>query len=37
MLIEQIDGGPAATHQMAGFLREAGFHAGALGFQATYA
>jgi hypothetical protein len=37
MLIEEIDGGPAAAHPVARFLAEAGFHAGALGFQATYA
>jgi len=36
MLIEEIDGGPAATHAMAPFLGEAGFAAGALGLQATY-
>jgi ATP-dependent Lhr-like helicase len=36
MLIEEIDGAPPATHPMAGWLVEAGFIAGALGFQATY-
>ena len=36
MLIEEIDGIPPATHAMAPFLTEAGFIAGALGFQATF-
>ncbi len=36
MLIEDIDGLPPATHAMAPWLIEAGFIAGALGFQATY-
>ena len=36
MLIEEIDGAPPATHPMAAWLIEAGFIAGALGFQATY-
>jgi ATP-dependent Lhr-like helicase len=36
MLIEEIDGLPPATHPMATWLVEAGFIAGALGFQATY-
>jgi ATP-dependent helicase Lhr and Lhr-like helicase len=36
MLIEEIDGMPPATHAMAPWLVEAGFIAGALGFQATY-
>jgi ATP-dependent helicase Lhr and Lhr-like helicase len=35
MLIEEIDGVPPAQHPLAPFLREAGFVAGALGFQAT--
>jgi hypothetical protein len=35
MLIEEIDGLPPATHAMAPWLVEAGFIAGALGFQAT--
>jgi ATP-dependent Lhr-like helicase len=35
MLIEEIDGVPAPTHAMAGYLKEAGFIAGALGMQAT--
>jgi ATP-dependent Lhr-like helicase len=37
MLIEEIDGTPATLHPMAAYLTEAGFIAGALGFQATYA
>jgi len=37
MLIEEIDGMPAARHSLAPYLAEAGFAAGALGFQATYA
>jgi ATP-dependent helicase Lhr and Lhr-like helicase len=36
MLIEEIDGMPPAAHPMAAWLIEAGFIAGALGFQATY-
>jgi ATP-dependent Lhr-like helicase len=36
MLIEEIDGGPAAFHPLAPYLAEAGFIAGALGFQATF-
>jgi ATP-dependent Lhr-like helicase len=36
MLIEEIDGMPPALHAMAAWLKEAGFVAGALGFQATY-
>jgi ATP-dependent Lhr-like helicase len=36
MLIEEIDGAPAALHPMAPFLAEAGFVAGAMGFQATF-
>ena len=36
MLIEDIDGRQPATHPMAPWLAEAGFIAGALGFQATY-
>jgi hypothetical protein len=36
MLIEDIDGAPPAAHAMAPWLAEAGFHAGAMGFQATY-
>jgi hypothetical protein len=36
MLIEEIDGSQPATHAMARWLVEAGFIAGALGFQATY-
>jgi ATP-dependent Lhr-like helicase len=35
MLIEEIDGVPPAAHPMAPFLVEAGFIAGALGFQPT--
>jgi ATP-dependent Lhr-like helicase len=37
MLIEEIDGAAAARHPIAPYLAEAGFAAGALGFQATYA
>jgi ATP-dependent Lhr-like helicase len=37
MLIEDIDGRPATTHALAPFLGDAGFVAGALGMQATYA
>jgi hypothetical protein len=36
MLIEEIDGAAASQHPMAKFLAEAGFIAGALGFQATF-
>ena len=36
MLIEEIDGVPPATHPMARLLVDAGFIAGAMGFQATY-
>ena len=36
MLIEEIDGATPSQHAMAAFLREAGFIAGALGFQATF-
>ncbi len=36
MLIEEIDGRPPSQHPMAAFLAEAGFIAGALGFQATF-
>jgi ATP-dependent Lhr-like helicase len=36
MLIEEIDGMPAQTHQMGPFLGEAGFIAGAMGMQATF-
>jgi ATP-dependent Lhr-like helicase len=36
MLIEQIDGKPAALHPMAPFLARAGFISGALGMQATF-
>jgi ATP-dependent Lhr-like helicase len=35
MLIEEIDGGPAAAHVLAPFLADAGFLSGALGFQPT--
>jgi ATP-dependent Lhr-like helicase len=37
MLIEEIDGVPAAAHPLAPFLTGAGFIAGALGLQATFA
>jgi ATP-dependent Lhr-like helicase len=37
MLIEEIDGAPPQGHAMAPVLREAGFIAGAMGFQATFA
>ena len=33
MLIEEIDGGPAAAHALAPFLAEAGFLSGAFGFS----
>jgi ATP-dependent Lhr-like helicase len=36
MLIEEIDGGPAAAHTLAPYLGEAGFIGGAMGFQATF-
>jgi ATP-dependent Lhr-like helicase len=36
MLIEEIDGSDPVGHPLAAYLREAGFIAGALGFQATY-
>jgi hypothetical protein len=36
MLIEEIDGAPPAAHPLAGFLAQAGFIGGALGFQATF-
>ena len=36
MLIEEIDGTAPSQHPMARFLGEAGFIAGALGFQATF-
>jgi len=36
MLIEEIDGTPSWQHPMSPFLVEAGFVAGALGFQATF-
>jgi ATP-dependent Lhr-like helicase len=36
MLLEEIDGGPPEEHPLAAFLRQAGFIAGALGFQATF-
>jgi ATP-dependent Lhr-like helicase len=36
MLLEEIDGTPPARHPMSVFLSEAGFVAGAMGFQATY-
>jgi ATP-dependent Lhr-like helicase len=36
MLIEEIDGRPPAGHPLARFLADAGFLAGALGFQATF-
>jgi ATP-dependent Lhr-like helicase len=36
MLIEEIDGGAPAEHPMAPFLVEAGFLAGALGFQPNF-
>jgi ATP-dependent Lhr-like helicase len=37
MLIEEIDGAPAAQHPIAPYLAEAGFIAGAMGFQPSYA
>jgi ATP-dependent Lhr-like helicase len=36
MLLEEIDGTPPSRHAMSTFLAEAGFVAGAMGFQATY-
>jgi ATP-dependent Lhr-like helicase len=36
MLIEEIDGVQAALHPIAPYLAEAGFAAGAMGFQATF-
>jgi ATP-dependent Lhr-like helicase len=36
MLVEEIDGRPAATHPLASFLIAAGFLPGALGLQATF-
>jgi ATP-dependent Lhr-like helicase len=36
MLIEEIDGLAPSQHPMATFLGEAGFVAGALGYQATF-
>jgi ATP-dependent helicase Lhr and Lhr-like helicase len=36
MLIEEIDGAPPSRHPLAPFLVEAGFAAGAMGFQATF-
>ena len=36
MLIEEIDGTPPSRHPISTFLAEAGFVAGALGFQATF-
>jgi ATP-dependent Lhr-like helicase len=36
MLLEEIDGMPAAVHPLAPFLAAAGFVGGALGFQATF-
>jgi ATP-dependent Lhr-like helicase len=35
MLIEEIDGTPAAVHPLAPLFVEAGFHAGAMGLQST--
>jgi ATP-dependent helicase Lhr and Lhr-like helicase len=37
MLLEEIDGVPAAEHPFAALLKRAGFIAGAMGMQATYA
>jgi ATP-dependent Lhr-like helicase len=37
MLIEEIDGGPPATHPLSPYLADAGFIAGALGYQARLA
>ena len=36
MLIEEIDGTPPSLHPLSPFLSEAGFVAGAMGFQATF-
>jgi hypothetical protein len=36
MLIEEIDGLPPSAHPLARYLREAGFVAGAMGFQPTF-
>jgi len=36
MLIEEIDGTPPSLHPMAPYLSEAGFVAGAMGFQASF-
>jgi ATP-dependent helicase Lhr and Lhr-like helicase len=36
MLIEEIDGTPPSLHPMSPFLNEAGFVAGAMGFQASF-
>jgi ATP-dependent Lhr-like helicase len=36
MLIEEIDGTPPSRHPLSPFLTEAGFVAGAMGFQATF-
>jgi ATP-dependent Lhr-like helicase len=36
MLIEEIDGTPPSRHPISPFLTEAGFVAGAMGFQATF-
>jgi ATP-dependent Lhr-like helicase len=36
MLLEEIDGMPASAHALAPYLAEAGFVAGAMGFQATF-
>jgi ATP-dependent Lhr-like helicase len=36
MLIEEVDGAPPSRHPVALYLAEAGFVAGALGFQATF-
>jgi hypothetical protein len=35
LLVSEIDGLPAADHPLAPFLREAGFVAGAMGFQGS--
>jgi ATP-dependent Lhr-like helicase len=36
MLIEEIDGAPPSRHPLSPLLVEAGFVAGAMGFQATF-
>jgi ATP-dependent Lhr-like helicase len=36
MLLEEIDGAPAAAHALAPYLAEAGFASGAMGLQATF-